>query len=212
MHQHLYRYSLLTLTQHKGLPMPKCFSSCIPNKAVCIGLVLFFIGGFSFLGLNTFFSYTNRMEFCTSCHTMTVNYEEYKESLHYKNAIGVQATCADCHVPKAFFPKLYAKIMAAKDVYHEIMGTIDTPEKYEARRWHMANVVWDKMKANDSRECRSCHNYDNMDMSEQDRIARKKHTRAPLQGKTCIDCHRGIAHEEPLEPDETVAEAPGSAG
>ena len=176
--------------------------TCPSKKSICIGLVTFFIGASSLLVLNAGFSYTNRMEFCTSCHTMKINYEEYKATSHYKNATGVQATCADCHVPKDFFPKLYAKIMAAKDVYHEIVGTIDTKEKYEARRWHMANVVWEKMRANDSRECRSCHNYDNMDLSAQERTARKKHTRAPLQGKTCIDCHAGVAHEEPMEPDE----------
>ncbi|HHJ15794.1 MAG TPA: cytochrome C [Gammaproteobacteria bacterium] len=175
---------------------------CPPTKSICVGLVIFVIGAVSLGGLNTFFHYTNRMEFCISCHTMKINYEEYKESVHYKNAAGIQATCADCHVPVEFFPKLYAKIMAAKDVYHEIAGTIDTPEKYEAHRWEMANRVWDKMRATDSRECRNCHSYDNMDLSAQDRMGRKKHTRAPLQGKTCIDCHAGIAHTEPDAPDE----------
>ena len=176
--------------------------TCPSKKAICVGLILFFFGAAAYGGLNSFFHYTNRTEFCTSCHSMKINYEEYKETLHYKNAIGVQAGCADCHVPKEFFPKLFAKVMAARDVWHEIAGTVDTKEKYEARRWHMASRVWDRMRANDSRECRSCHDYDNMDMSEQDRRARKKHTRAPLQGKTCIDCHSGIAHTEPLEPDE----------
>lgn len=135
---------------------------------------------------------------------MQINLEELKETVHYKNASGVQAICADCHVPKDFFPKVYAKVMAVKDIYHEVIGTIDTPEKYEAYRWKMANAVWDKMRSNDSRECRSCHDYDNMDLSEQERIARKKHARgaAGESKKTCIDCHQGIAHTEPDEPDE----------
>lgn len=179
--------------------------TCPSKKATCIGLIIFFIGAASYGGLNTFFHYTNRMEFCISCHSMKINYEEYKDTLHYKNAVGVQATCADCHVPKDFFPKLYAKLMAAKDVYHELMGTVDSKEKYEQRRWHMANLVWDKMRANDSRECRGCHDYENMDLSEQSRMARKKHTRAPLEGKTCIDCHAGIAHTEPMEPETDEA-------
>ena len=175
---------------------------CPPTKSICVGLVIFFIGAVSLGGLNTFFHYTNRMEFCTSCHSMKTNYEEYKETLHYKNAVGIQATCSDCHVPNDFFPKLYAKMMAAKDVYHEIAGTVDTHEKYEARRWRMASAVWEKMRATDSRECRHCHDYENMDLSAQDRMARKKHTRAPIKGKTCIDCHAGIAHTEPDEPVE----------
>lgn len=149
---------------------------------------------------------TNTTEFCTSCHTMKVNLEELKENVHWSNASGVHAGCADCHVPKAFIPKMVAKVMAAKDVYHEILGTIDTPEKYEKRRWLMANRVWDKMKASDSRECRSCHTYDHMDFSEQDKSARKRHPKADEKGQTCIDCHKGIAHEEPDEPDEEKAD------
>ena len=168
-----------------------------------------FIAGMLFLGgINSFFAYTNRMDFCTSCHTMQINLKEYKKTVHYKNASGVQATCADCHVPKEFFPKVLAKVIAVKDVYHEIIGTIDTPEKFEAYRWKMANAVWDKMKSNDSRECRSCHDYDNMDLSAQDRMARKKHGRGAdgESDKTCIDCHKGIAHTEPDEPDEPEEE------
>lgn len=153
-------------------------------------------------GVNTAIKATNEMEFCTSCHTMKVNLEEYKDTLHFKNPSGVQATCSDCHVPKQFVPKMIAKVMAAKDVYHEIIGTIDTPEKYEKHRWRMANQVWAKMKASDSRECRNCHSFENMDLSEQDRSGRKRHSRAEEQGETCIDCHKGIAHEEPEEPEE----------
>jgi cytochrome c-type protein NapC len=168
---------------------------------VLVGII--FVAGIIFTGLFSIgLAYTNEMEFCTSCHSMKVNLEEYKETVHYKNASGVQATCSDCHVPKPFIPKMIAKVIAAKDVYHEIMGTIDTREKYEAHRWDMANRVWDKMRATNSRECRSCHEFANMDLSEQDRIARKRHPKAMDEGKACIDCHAGIAHEEPDEPEE----------
>jgi cytochrome c-type protein NapC len=57
------------------------------------------------------------------------------------------------------------------------------------------------MEASDSRECRDCHGYSHMDLSEQERIARKRHNKAVDQGKTCIDCHKGIAHKEPDEPE-----------
>ncbi len=96
-------------------------------------VAIIFLAGIVFAGLfNVGLAYTNEMEFCTSCHTMQTPLKELQENVHYKNASGVQATCADCHVPKPFIPKMIAKVMAAKDVYHEIMGTIDTPEKYEA--------------------------------------------------------------------------------
>lgn len=174
----------------------------LSKKALGIGVLVFFVGFAAFGGMNTFFAYTNRMEFCTSCHSMKINLEEYKETVHYKNRTGVQATCADCHVPKEFFPKLKAKIFAAKDVYHHILGTIDTKEKFEKYRWKMANQVWDKMKSTNSRECRTCHDFANMDLSAQSKMARNKHSKATNGDETCIDCHKGIAHFEPYAPDE----------
>ncbi|MCK5902986.1 MAG: NapC/NirT family cytochrome c [Cocleimonas sp.] len=170
-------------------------------------LLLVVLGAVLMSAFNFALEKTNSTEFCTSCHTMQTNLKELKETVHYSSASGVHAGCADCHVPKAFIPKMIAKVMAAKDVYHEILGTIDTPEKYEKHRWDMASRVWAKMKANDSRECRSCHSFDRMDLSAQDKMARKRHDAAMEKGKTCIDCHKGIAHEEPDEPDEEEDEA-----
>ncbi|MCK9529306.1 MAG: NapC/NirT family cytochrome c [Gammaproteobacteria bacterium] len=179
-------------------------------RNVAITLAIFLAGGAAFVGINGFFSYTNEMEFCTSCHSMQTNLRELQETVHYKNSSGVRAVCSDCHVPKDFAPKLHAKIVAVKDIYHELVGTVDTEEKFEARRWRMATRVWDKMKATDSRECRSCHDFDNMDFSAQGRMASRRHTRAQAKGQTCIDCHKGIAHTEPLPPEEWE-EAEGDA-
>ncbi|MCB1758203.1 MAG: NapC/NirT family cytochrome c [Gammaproteobacteria bacterium] len=183
--------------------------SGISRVKIFIAVVVIFAAGILFAGLfNVGLSATNEMEFCTSCHSMQVNLEELQETIHYKNASGVRATCADCHVPKPFVPKMIAKVLAYKDVLHEFLGTIDTKEKFDQHRWDMANRVWDKMRASDSRECRSCHAWETMDLSEQDRMARNRHSSARDQGMTCIDCHKGIAHEEPDEPDveEDVAE------
>jgi len=180
------------------------------RKQTFVIVIIVFLAGIAGAGLfNSGLALTNQEAFCTSCHTMQIPFGELQESAHYKNASGVGATCADCHVPEPFFPKLLAKFIAAKDVYHELVGTIDTPEKYEARRWEMASRVWAKMKATDSRECRSCHDFRSMDLTEQDRSARSKHGAAEDKGQTCIDCHKGVAHEEPDEPEMT-GDAPDS--
>lgn len=181
-------------------------SGGLPRNKTLIVLALVFMAGIVFAGLfNVGLHYTNQTEFCTNCHSMKINLEEYKETVHYKNASGVSPSCADCHVPKEFVPKMIAKIMAAKDVYHEIMGTVDTKEKFDAYRWNMASRVWAKMKETNSRECRTCHSFDRMNLSAQDRSARKRHARAEDEGQTCIDCHKGIAHEEPDEPEEKTS-------
>jgi cytochrome c-type protein NapC len=161
-----------------------------------------FVAGIAFAGaFNTGLAYTNEMEFCTSCHSMKINYEELQETAHHMSRSGVAAGCSDCHVPKEFVPKMAAKVRAAKDVYHEIMGTVDTEEKFEEHRWAMATKVWDRMKASDSRECRTCHDFANMDLTEQSRSARNQHGRAVDSGETCIECHKGVAHEEPDDPN-----------
>jgi len=151
-----------------------------------------FVGGF-----NVFAEYTSSTEFCTSCHSMGQNLAELKKTLHYNNRTGVRAVCQDCHVPHTFFPKLAAKIFAVKDLYHHLAGTVDTPEKFEARRLDMARRVWAKMEANGSRECRRCHDFEAMKLDDQGRRAKLKHPQAMQEGKHCITCHKGIVHELP---------------
>jgi len=171
-----------------------------------LALSLAFLAGIAFVAAANFaIEYTNTQEFCVSCHTMQTNFLEYKESMHFQNPSGVKATCADCHVPKELIPKLVVKLVAVKDVVHEALGTIDTPEKFEARRWVMANRIWARMKGTDSRECRTCHTFAAMELSAQDRTARARHSRAEDKGQTCIDCHKGVVHTQPDPPDETAA-------
>ena len=52
--------------------------------------------------------------------------------------------------------------------------------------------------------CRGCHDYDTMNLDDQGRTARKKHKRAQEEGETCIECHKGVAHEEPDEPENSA--------
>lgn len=177
-----------------------------PSKKFAIGTI-FVVGGFSGIifwgGFNTFMEYTNTMEFCISCHEMhDTPYVEYQTSVHYANASGVRAICSDCHVPKDWGAKLWRKIKASNEIYHKLVGTIDTPEKYEAQRLVMAQRVWDEMKANDSRECRNCHSYDAMHWEKQrPRSSQKMQDAINLNtGETCIDCHKGIAHNMPKRP------------
>lgn len=155
-------------------------------------------------GFNTVMEATNTMEFCVSCHEMrdTV-YLEYQESVHFRNASGVRAICSDCHVPHAWGPKMLRKIQASNEILHKIKGSINTPEKFEAKRAELAGHVWASMKATDSRECRNCHSFDAMNFDQQRARSREKmepvaHGTDLSGGSTCIDCHKGIAHKLPV--------------
>ncbi len=160
------------------------------------------VGGLMVTGFHSVLNATDTESFCISCHEMNVNYEEYKGTVHYKNRTGVRTTCPDCHVPRDFAPKMVAKIRASKDVWYHLLGTIDSKEKYEAHRLTMARVVWRKTKETDSRECRVCHAVESMDFEEQQGRAARKHKKMAKKGQTCIDCHKGVAHELPEDYDE----------
>ncbi len=168
---------------------------------------LFFVIGILFWGaFNTGMEATNTLEFCTTCHEMRDNvYQEYKETIHFSNRTGVRATCSDCHVPKEWTHKMVRKAKASFEVWGKLTGYIDTKEKFEAHRMELATHEWDRMKENNSRECRNCHAFEAMSPELQKQTPYKKHMKAKEEGKTCIDCHKGIAHHLPKEyvdPDE----------
>lgn len=141
---------------------------------------------------------TSTEAFCVSCHEMKQHaYEEYKDTIHAKNRSGVRATCADCHIPHELGPKLVRKLEAAREVWGHLTGVIDTPEKYDALRYEMAKREWLRLKANDSRPCRHCHDEAAMSPDLMSERARSRHEKGKAEGKTCIDCHSGIAHTEP---------------
>ena len=183
------------------------------------GVGLAFVAGIVFWGgFNTAMEWTNREAFCISCHEMRDNvFAEYRNTIHYQNRTGVRATCPDCHVPKEWGPKIVRKIQASNELLHKALGSIDTPEKFNAKRAVLASHEWERMKKNDSQECRNCHNYSFMDYAEQNRRSATKHQVAFNEGQTCIDCHKGIAHTlPPIEqhigaPKEAAATTPPSS-
>ncbi len=157
-----------------------------------------FIAVVGVITMNTTLAYFSTNEFCTSCHTMQQNYEEYKQSLHYSNAKGIRADCTDCHQPKDFIPKIWRKMGAVKDLYHHfITGKIDTPEKFEEKRLEMAQTVWKRMKDNNYKTCTTCHSYEAMDHTKQSPQAALEMKQASKDNLACIECHKGIAHELP---------------
>ena len=137
--------------------------------------------------------------FCTGCHEMRDNvYAELQSTIHFTNRSGVRAKCSDCHVPHDWTDKMARKMQASKEVWGKIFGTINTREKFLNMRLELAKHEWHRLKSNDSLECRNCHNFDYMDFTRQSPRAAEQHSTSLASGeKTCIDCHKGIAHELP---------------
>ena len=159
-----------------------------------------FIAGILFWGaFNTAMEFTNTEQFCTGCHEMRDNtFAELKTTIHYTNRSGVRAICSNCHVPHNWTDKIARKMQASKEVWGKIFGTIDTRDKFLDKRLELAQHEWARLKANDSLECRNCHQYESMDFTRQSPRAQAAHsTYLADKSKTCIDCHKGIAHHLP---------------
>jgi nitrate/TMAO reductase-like tetraheme cytochrome c subunit len=179
-------------------------------SSYALGLVLLCgaaLGVVGVLGFDASMAATSSDEFCVSCHELEVNaLAEFIGTPHHTNKTGIQVSCSGCHVPREFLPKMWRKIRAAGEIYHHLIGTIDTPEKYDAYRMTMARKTWAEMNANDSRQCRHCHDESAWNLELQREDARKYHTGSLAKGKTCIDCHKGLAHKLPpgIREDEQV--------
>jgi cytochrome c-type protein NapC len=159
-----------------------------------------FIAGIVFWGaFNTALEAANTEQFCTGCHEMRNNvYQELQGTIHFTNRSGVRAKCSDCHVPHNWTNKIARKMQASKEVWGKIFGWIDTREKFQEKRLELATHEWNRLKANNSLECRNCHLFESMDFTKQSKRAVDAHSTFLARGeKTCIDCHKGIAHQLP---------------
>ena len=183
------------------------------HKARWVGVALLFVAGIVFWGgFNTAMELTNNEPFCISCHEMRDNvYMKYRDTVHASNRSGVRATCPDCHVPKEWSYKIVRKIQASNELLHKALGSIDTPEKFNAKRLQLAQNEWARMKRTDSRECRNCPNFESFDYAAQNRRSAKAHQTGLNEGQTCIDCHKGIAHRLPNVEQAVGAEKGGAA-
>ncbi|WP_064606525.1 pentaheme c-type cytochrome TorC [Photobacterium sp. J15] len=177
------------------------------RPAVHISLGVLTLGGFIagimfWGGFNTALELTNTEKFCIGCHEMRDNvYEELQGTVHWTNHSGVRATCPDCHVPHNWTDKIARKMQASKEVFGAIFGTINTREKFLDKRLELASHEWKRFAANGSLECKNCHNYDSMNWDLMSDLARTQMKQAAERDQSCLDCHKGIAHELPGDMD-----------
>lgn len=181
----------------------KLISQVFLRPAVQIGLGVLVTGGFiagilAWQGFNTAMDTTNKEEFCLTCHTMHDNLlPELQKTVHWSNRTGVRARCPDCHVPHNFTDKVARKMQASREVLSHLMGDIGTREKFKEHRIVLAQREWARFAANGSRECRNCHDYKNMDINKMRPTSQVSMRNAAARNQSCVDCHKGIAHQLP---------------
>ncbi len=177
------------------------------------GFIAFALGAVALGTTNYVLHETSTTEFCYTCHSHEAFIKpEYEASSHFSNAAGVRAGCSDCHLPHDnWFELVYTKMVVSLDVVPELMGKLDTAEKYEAHRAEMAENVWREYKENDSAYCKHCHSFEAMDLEAQERRTARQHKKAIDGEGTCIDCHWGLVHEPPDDAEEILERLTASA-
>lgn len=179
-----------------------------PNRwyllGIPIGGILMFVFGIVFSAgvVGPALNFSETLQFCGStCHEMSIPLEQLKHSVHYSNEFGVRAICSDCHVPPGLVPRIMRHLQATGELWAHITGVVDTPAKFEQHKLALAQKVWKELKANNSATCRRCHSFEAMALDKQGHSAAKHHSAEYIakSGKTCIDCHKGVAHDLPKD-------------
>ena len=101
---------------------------------------------------------------CVNCHIMRDQYDGWQKASHH-----AAATCNDCHVPHGLIPKYLVK--GENGFEHSKAFTLQD--------FHEPILIKPKSARIVQKNCIRCHG---------DLMARMDTTRS------CIDCHRGLAH------------------
>ncbi|WP_153913062.1 NapC/NirT family cytochrome c [Shewanella sp. TC10] len=146
---------------------------------------------------------TSTDEFCMTCHSNHSLKDEVLASAHGGGRAGVTVQCQDCHLPHGPVDYLVKKIIVSKDLYGFVtIKDFNTQAWLDENRKEQADIALEYFRATDSANCTHCHTriYENQP-EDMKKMAKRMHERnAKQEGdkrKTCVDCHKGVAHPYP---------------
>jgi len=177
---------------------PHFVTQKIRNRGISKWFILFSILSLFLLwiGLKAFLPTHYSQEFCTSCHIENdENKPKNKLTIHHSRKGDVPADCVDCHTLNPLTHRIFHEIQARYESLQKLIDSTYSAEQLEEKRLRLAKQVWETMKSNNSSECRACHTDEAMNPRLQTPEAKKQHLDAFKSGATCIDCHKGIAHQ-----------------
>jgi cytochrome c-type protein NapC len=170
-----------------------------------------FLGlGFGLLGIallaltNQAVMWSSSDRFCgTACHSMTWANQAYHQGQHYRNRVGVRASCGECHIPydaEHATAIEYGKLLlfkadrGARDFWFEANRTIATQEEWEKRRLALRKTFESYLTRHNYVTCRGCH-------SLQSFAGPGSHMKLVIHGGlvkesnfNCLECHSNIGH------------------
>jgi cytochrome c nitrite reductase small subunit len=144
----------------------------------CLGLAVG-IGGYTFVYAKGSAYLTNDPAACANCHVMREQYDGWLKGSHHS-----VATCNDCHMPSAFFPKWATK--ASNGFWHSFYfttGTFPDPIRIRPGNREVTEAA-----------CRKCHT----DITETLEPVPAEATAHGSQETSCLRCHNSVGHPEGL--------------
>jgi len=169
------------------------------TRVIMIACLFGFVAGlFVTLSMEKVDELTSTDTFCSnSCHPMQayVAFEStYIHSKHRTTYTGIQAGCADCHIPEGLLAATWTHaISGIKDTWSLIINDFSTRELWDRQRNEMAYRVRDRMLANDSETCRSCHQQEAIKPRRERGV--RRHELAQRDNISCIACHYNLVHQ-----------------
>jgi len=191
-----------TIDRHRGHARGhfKIVTAALIGLGVVVGVV-------AVAGTTWMVNATSSVNFCsTACHSMQWAAAAYERGPHYVNAVGVRASCGDCHIPfedrpatpfQYVFGTLWTKgLDGTRDVYAKMRGTIADKTKWEAERPRLTASVESWLRATNFVTCHGCHNDSAFTAKGGSPfMAVEAHSKAGRAGKLdCLLCHQGFAH------------------
>ncbi len=110
------------------------------TRHVLFALIIGGMAGFGFVLFLIEFDHISSTEaFCTSCHSMELVAEPYRQSVHYLPESGVRASCGDCHVSEGVFAASLEEIEGKTCIdchYNLVHRPVPDEKTFKRDRWN----------------------------------------------------------------------------
>ena len=172
---------------------------------ICLAFVVLVSIGITIVALtNQLVIYTSSDTYCGgACHSMSWVNAAYRKSPHYTNAVGVRASCGDCHIPYDaghataldYVRLLWFKTdRGVKDTWHEATRSMATEGEWENRRPALRATFESYLTGHNYITCRGCHALQAFAGSRSQMKLVIHRGLATQDNYNCLACHSDIGH------------------
>jgi len=170
-----------------------------------LGALVFVLLGVTLLALtNQAVIWSSSDSFCgATCHSMTWANTAYHQGPHYRNPVGVRASCGECHIPYDAGHATaieYVKLLlfkadrGGKDFWFEANRTIATEEEWEQRRPALSKTFESYLTQHNYITCRGCHSLQSFGGPRSHMKLVVHRGLVKESNYNCLECHTNIGH------------------